>query len=301
MPDSNLPSANVFERGPSPKGSRMPRWTLRADVPTRPLPPVLDYSCKRATSPPPLEGDVDATPWPWSQPFRHIATGDEVAHLSRAAFLWDDECLYAAFDFVDPGRHAIATEPGSHVYVWDNDAEVLVSSSDGGYYEIGVNSIGTSYEVAWTWVEPLVDAGDKPAIDRLFKLANFLYYAPQGDHQVGRVGDLDFQLPGLRHTERWDERHGAAGWTSQMALPWASLGPVLGLPSPPVAGQELRIQAYRAQHEEATPEELAASVAAHGEGASPATAWTWSVQGNHNVHNLERWARVTLSDEEAGV
>ena len=301
MPDSNLLSASVFERGPSPKGSRMPRWTLRADVPTRPLPPVLEYSCKRVDTPLAIDGDVDDTPWPWSDPFRHIATGDQVQHLSRAAFLWDDDYLYAAFDFVDPGREAIATEPGSHVYVWDNDAEVLVSGTHGGYYEIGVNSIGTSYEVAWTWLEPLVDASDKSAIDRLFRLPNFLYYAPQGDHQVGRVGDLDFHLPGLRHTERWDERHGAPGWTSQMALPWSSLGPVLGLSElPPVAGQQLRIQAYRAQHEEATPEELAASVAAHGEGASPATAWTWSVQGNHNVHNLERWATVTLTDEEAG-
>ena len=299
MPDSNLPSANVFERGPSPTETRIPRWTLRADVPTRPLPPVLEYSCKRIGSPPAIDGNVDDTPWPWSEPFRHIATGDEVEHLSRAALLWDDEYLYAAFDFVDPGREAIATEPGSHVYVWDNDAEVLVSGP-GGYYEIGVNSIGTSYELAWTWVEPLVDAGDKAAIDRLLKLPNFLYYAPQGDHQVGRVGDLDFRLPGLRHTERWEERHGKPGWTSQMAFPWSSLAPVLGLDGPPAAGQELRLQAYRAQHEEATPEEIAAAEAAQGKGASPATAWTWSVQGNHNVHNLERWAVVTLSDEEAG-
>jgi hypothetical protein len=298
VPDSNLPSASVFERGPSPTETRIPRWTLRADVPTRPLPPVFEYSCKRIGTPPAIEGDVDATPWPWSDPFRHIATGDEVPHLSRAAFLWDDDYLYAAFDFVDPGREAIATEPGSHVYVWDNDAEVLVSGP-GGYYEIGVNSIGTSYEVAWTWVERLVDAGDKAAIDRLFRLPNFLYYAPQGDHQIGRVGDLDFRLPGLRHTERWEERHGKPGWTSQMAFPWSSLAPVLGLDGPPAAGQELRLQAYRAQHEKATAEEIAAAEAAHGKGASPATAWTWSVQGNHNVHNLERWAVVTLTDEEA--
>ena len=91
MPDSNLPSANVFERGPSPTETRIPRWTLRADVPTRPLPPVLEYSCKRISTPPTIDGDVDATPWPWSDPFRHIATGEKVEHLSRAALLWDDE------------------------------------------------------------------------------------------------------------------------------------------------------------------------------------------------------------------
>lgn len=275
------------------------RWVRRSDVPDRPLPPVLEYSCHKAATPPSFESDVAGSPWRWSDPFRNIATGEEVEHESRAAFLWDDRYLYAAFDFVDPTRPAIATEPGTHVYIYDTCAEVLLSGPDGGYYEIGVNSIGTRYEIDWQWVEPMVDSGDKEAIDGLFRIPNFLYFAPQGSQRIGRVGNLDFELDGLRLSAHRGDRHGAAGWTAQMALPWESLAPVLGLELPPAAGLELRIQAYRAHHYQASPEEIAELEATYGPGASPSVGWTWSVQGNENVHNLERWARVELSDELA--
>lgn len=276
----------------------MVRWVRRADVPERPLPPVLEYSCRRTPESLTIDGDVDRKPWPWSDPFGHIATGEPVEHLSRAAFLWDDEYLYAAFDLVDPSRAAIATEPGTHVYVYDTAAEVLLSATgSGGYYEIGINSIGTGYEIAWQWVETLFDAGDKEAIDRLFRIPNFLYFAPQGIHRLGRVGDLDAKLDGLKHAERWSDRQGAPGWTAEMAFPWRSLAPILGLDRAPAAGLELRVQAYRAHHYDADPEEVARLVATHGDGASPLVGWTWSVQGNENVHNLERWARVKLSNE----
>jgi hypothetical protein len=291
--------AGIVEAGPRPTGSPLVRWVRRAEVPEGPLPPVYEYSCLRVGDPPAIDGDVDRTPWPWSEPFLHIATGEPVEHQSRAAFLWDDQYLYAAFDFVDPGRDAIATIPGTHVYMYDTCAEVLLSGLHGGYYEIGINSIGTRYEIDWQWVEGLVDAGDKEAIDRLFRLPNFLYFAPQGSHRVGRVGNLDYQMAGLRHGERWTDRRGAPGWTAEMAFPWTSLEPVLGLDGAPTAGLELRIQAYRAHHYQADPDELATFVATHGEGASPATGWTWSSQGNNNVHNLERWARVRLSGAEA--
>lgn len=293
--------AGIVEVGPRPTGSPVVRWVRRADVPDEPLPLVLEYSCRKRAEPLIIDGDVDRKPWPWSAPFGHIATGDPVEHLSRAAFLWDDEYLYAAFDFVDPAREAISTEPGTHVYVYDTAAEVLLAAAGGagGYYEIGINSIGTGYEIAWQWIEPLFDAGDKEAIDRLFRIPNFLYFAPQGTHRLGRVGDLDARLTGLEHAARWSDRQGTPGWTAELAFPWSSLAPILGLDSAPAPGLELRIQAYRAHHHDADPAAVARLVETHGKGASPLVGWTWSVQGNNNVHNLERWALVTLSSDTA--
>ena len=43
MSDSNTAESSVLEIGPIPQGSRFPRWTLRAGVPDRPLPPVVEY------------------------------------------------------------------------------------------------------------------------------------------------------------------------------------------------------------------------------------------------------------------
>ena len=281
MTDPNAPDANVLEVGPRSEGARFPRWTRRADVPDRPLPAIREYRCLRTPQSIDINGDVDAKPWPWSAPLAHIGTGDVAPHRSRVALLWDDDHLYAAFDFVDPARDALATEPGTHVYNVDTAAELLTAGPT-GYHEIGLNSIGTSYEVDWRWVAPLIDNRDFEAIDRLFRLPNYLYYAPRRGRRAGRVGDLDHRLPGLTHAERWSERDGDPGWTLEMALPWSSLDDILGFDGAPRAGRELRVQAMRARP-----------------AASGTSAWTWSVQGNANVHNPERWTRVTLVDEEA--
>ncbi len=297
MTDLDSPDANILERGPAPNQGRIPRWTLRADVPNRPLPPAVTYAVPRVSSLT-IDGDIDTKPWAWSTPFLHMGTGDAVPHLTRCAFLWDDEYFYGAFDLVDPGRESLATVPGTHVYMFDTDAEILIAGP-GGYYEVGVNSIGTTYELSWHWIQPMLDAGDAEQLDQMFRLPNFLYYAPQAGERVGRVGNLDFRLDGLVHAEKWADRHGEPGWTAEFALPWSSLGPVLGIEGPPASGDELRLQAYRAHHMESTPEEVAATAAQVGEGGSPWEGWTWSTQGNGNVHNLDRWATLTFTDEAA--
>ncbi|MDH3248190.1 MAG: carbohydrate-binding family 9-like protein [Acidimicrobiia bacterium] len=282
--DPNATDASVLAIGPHPDGGRFPRWTLRADVPDRPLPQIPEYSCLRAPISLELDGNVDEKPWPWSAPFVHIGTGDAVSHLSRVALLWNEEHLYAAFDFIDPDREATATEPGTHVYEVDTAAELLTAGPT-GYHEIGVNSIGTSYEVDWRWVAPLVEHADYEEIDRLYRLPNYLYYAPRSGERAGRVGDLDFRLSGLVHAEAWSDRVGGIGWTVEMALPWSSLDEILGFGEPVRSGRALRVQAMRARP---TPE-----------GSGRTECWTWSVQGNANVHNPERWTSVTLVDEVA--
>jgi hypothetical protein len=231
-----------------------------------------------------IDGDVDSKPWPWSAPFVQIGTGEVAVHGSRVALLWDQDHLYAAFDFVDPDRDATATEPGTHVYEVDTAAELLTAGPT-GYHEIGLNSIGTSYEVDWRWVAPLVERGDYGEIDRLFRLPNYLYYAPSGGERAGRVGDLDFRLSGLVHAEAWSAREGGAGWTVEIKLPWSSLDQVLGYDQSVRAGRTLRVQAMRARPKH--------------DGSGQTECWTWSVQGNANVHNPERWANVTLIDDVA--
>jgi hypothetical protein len=262
-------------------------------VPDRALPARARYTCRRTGSIP-IDGDVDAKPWPWMD-LVHIRTGEPVPLRSRAALLWDDEHLYVAFDFVDPDREVIATDPGTHVYAYDTTAEFFVGGPD-GYHEFGVNSVGVGYELRWYLLDHLVARGDVPAVDRLFRIPNFLYFVPQ-TIEPGKVGDLDYRMPGLRHAARWQDRGGSPGWTLEMAMPWESVRAMTGL-GVPRTGVELDVQAMRVHHDPADRRAARAALAnGTGDGRSPADMWTLSVQGNANVHNVSRWARATLSDE----
>lgn len=296
---AKVPNPDKLDVGPRPEGSRFPRWILRADVPDVPLPPMVRYECKRVADLA-IDGDVDAKPWPWAEPLVDARTGDPAEHHSRVAMLWDDDNLYAAFDFVDPDRDAIATEAGTHTYDYDTTAELFVGGP-GGYHEIGLNSIGIGYELQWYLMEPLVEGADAAGIDRVLRIPDFLYFAPQTGERYGKVGDLGYRMPGLVHAERCHDRPGGPGWSVEMSLPWASLRPVLGIEDLPRPGAEIGVQAMRVHHD---PTERAAARAAmergDGDGSTAVHPWTWSVQGNGNVHNSSRWAVVTLSDEMAG-
>jgi hypothetical protein len=278
----------------------VPRWGTVADVPKRPLPPVPTYDCLRAPSPPRIDGLLDEDIWgraSWSPPFGGIGDGVRNGHETRVALVWDDTCLYAAYRITDPDVRASSTIHHDQVYMTDDDVEIFVEG-DGGYYELGVNAINTVYEYRWTWVQSLVERGDWTGLEELFKLPDFLYYTARAGESLGRVGDMDFDLPGLRHavhvtgTLNWPDDVDE-GWTVEFAIPWAGLASIgrTRQPFPPKVGDTIRIQGYRAQHDRNDPER-AARLAQAWPGATPFEGHTWSTMGNGNVHNPERWVPV---------
>jgi hypothetical protein len=289
--------------GLTPRFHLVGRWATVADVPDRPLPPIPTYDCCRAPSPPRIDGVLDDI-WdraPWSEPFGRIGGGVRDGHGTRVALLWDDAHLYAAYRVVDPDVRASSTMHHDQVYMTDDDVEIFVEG-DGGYYELGVNAINTVYEYRWTWVQSLVERADWAGVEELFKLPDFLYYTARHGERLGRVGDMDFDLPGLRHavqvsgTLNWphdvDE-----GWTAEFAIPWTGLATIgrTRQPFPPMPGDTIRIQAYRAQHDWNNPERTA-RLSQGWPGATPFEGHTWSAMGNGNVHNPERWVPVRFLD-----
>jgi hypothetical protein len=185
-----------------------------------------------------------------------------------------------------------------HVYICDDDVELFVEGP-GGYYEFGVNSINTIYELKWTWLEQLIASGNFVGLDRLLRLHDSLYYAPRGGEKYGRIGDLGWELPGILHAVQIDgtlnnPQSRDVGWTLEFALPWAGLAEI-GLPAPS-DGLQFRVQGYRALHHR---EELRFDAQLDSEypGATPFTGYTWSTMGNGNVHNPERWTSITLSND----
>jgi hypothetical protein len=290
--------------GPIPRFPGMPRWVGLPVVPDVELPPIPSYECRRTVTPPPVDGSL-AGPWEratWSAPFGRIDTGLVEGPATEVALLWDDDHLYAGFRVEDPDIRASASVHHEQVYVKDDDVEIFVEGV-GGYYELGVNPINTVYEFRWTWVEPLVQRRDHQRIDELFSVADFVYYRARPGERLGRVGEMDWDLPGLRHAVRIDGTLNLAddidtGWTVTVALPWRGLQGVSrdGQGFPPRAGDTLRIQAYRARHDRSGPGVLDPDGSTE---ITPFVGNTWSTMGNHDPHDPARWVPVRFVDEPA--
>lgn len=291
------------EAGARPRYPEIPRWVRVANVPDVPLPPVPALRASRTTGPIVVDGRLDEPDWAradWSAPFGRIASGIAASPETRVAFLWDDEALYAGYRVEHHDIRAMTTRHHEHVYVKDDDVELFVAG-EGTYYELGINPINTIYEIGWTWLEPLVEARDFDALERLMLVNDQFYYARRGGERLGRLADLGWELPGLRRAVRVDGAINApdvrdAGWTVEFALPWAGLAThIAELAGPRQAGDRVTIQAYRAHHPRRDPE-ADARMAAEFPGGSEWYGTTLSAMGNGNVHNPERWVSLELID-----
>jgi hypothetical protein len=263
------------------------------DLPQTPLeglPPVVTYDCLRTDTPITVDGRLDEPVWQhvqWSTPFVKMDTGAGVALDSRVALVWDDSCLYAAFRFEDREVWGTMTAYHAHVYRHDSDAEIFIDGN-GVYYELGVNAINTTYEVFWTWLEPVMERRDYAALDRFFSTEHFLYFLPRAGERLGRFGELAYELPGLKHAVQVDGSLNCPeirdrGWTVEFALPWEGLS-ALGRTVPPKDGDMWRIGASRCQHFHDV------------DGSDRAVDWSWNQHGAINMHIPERWSRIRFAD-----
>jgi len=303
-PDFAASSTGHLLGGPLTKAVSIRRWVTVADVPDTELPPLPEYTCVKTDQPPNIDGNLDDAAWQeveWSAPFGHIDDGALTGYDTRVALRWDDEYLYAAYRVTDPDIRAQTVEHHEHVYNLDDDVEIFVEY-DGGYYELGINPINTIYEMRWTWIDRLIDDEDWPALEALFMTPEYLYYTRRSTERLGRLGDRDYDLPGLKTAVRVDGSINHPGdvdngWTVEFALPWASFAALSRSPGqfPPTPGDTIRIQAYRAQHDWGAPtgeQRIKGGQA----GRTPYEGYTWSTMGNGNVHNPERWIQVTFAE-----
>ena len=124
----------------------------------------------------------------------------------------------------------------------------------------------------------------------MFRLPDVLYYVAREGEELGRWADMSYQLPGVRHAVAIDGSINNPsvpdrGWTVEMAFPWEGLKEISGgRPLPPRPGDTFRMTAYRCHHDRKN---------------RSAKGWTWSLQGNNNIHIPERWNEVTFRAEEA--
>jgi len=273
-----------------------------ADVPNIPLPDIPTYSCMRVEEPIIIDGRLDEDVWSrahWTESFGAIDSGAHDGLETRMALLWDDTYLYGAYRVQDFDVRGTMSRHHEHVYICDDDVELFVDGPD-GYYEFGLNPINTIYELKWTWLEQIISAGDSAELDKLLRLSDSLYYAPRGSEKYGRIGNMEWELPGIRHAVQVDGTLNNPDsvdvvWTVEFALPWEGLS-AIGLPNSPTEGLQFRVQGYRALHDRED-SETAAKLQMQYPGATPFRGYTWSTMGNGNVHNPERWASLVLNGE----
>ena len=285
-----------LEVGPPPRFTDLVKWCTVADVPDRELPAVPTYECRWTETPPLIDGRITEAVWDgavWSEPFGEIHNGQRSGYETRVALLWDKDFLYAGFRVADPDIRAQTVQANEHVYVHDDDAELFIDLGD-GYYEIGVNPVNCSYQIQWTWLDPIIESSNWARLEELFKLPDYLYYTRRATESLGRVGNRDFSLQDLRHAVALDgsinnPTSPDMGWTVELAIPWRNLADMSAQVSlPPEPGTSMRMQAYRAQHDWSKQREDFLG------GGTDFKGYTWSTMGNTNVHNPERWTVVNF-------
>jgi hypothetical protein len=257
------------------------------------LPAISTYRCLRL--PGSLHNQpIDASVWAaaeWSEPFREISGGQATVE-TQIAMLWDDTNLYVSFKAAGPHRPAIMDRDRDHVYIADDSVEFFIDGA-GHYYEIGRNSINNGYEVRWVWLEGLVERRDFENLESWITTPDFIYYRRREGEPIGRIGDMSYALPDLVTTVRPEQgaKNGDEGdWRAEMVLPWGSIEQAVSGIWPPNINDERRFTGMRIHH----------VMDAHEPG-QPKEQQTWSVMGNEDIHNPERWTSVSFADQSVEV
>ena len=178
-------------------------------------PSVPTYQARRVVDQITIDGRLDEMTWallPRVGPMRLITDlARPPAYPTEAAMAWDDEHLYVSFACTDPAPWARPHQRDDAL--WNEEVvEVFVDPDGDGtrYAEIEVNP-------------------DNVVVDLLIQ-------RPRASGASARK----WNAVGMRTAV---QRH-AAGWTVEVAIPWASLSEA-GVTSAPAPGQRWRVGLYR--------------------------------------------------------
>jgi len=258
------------------------------------------YEVFRTATPPAVDGKLEHPAWrlaPKSPPFGDMATGEPALLETRAALLWDDDCLYVGFWIEEPYPKAEFTERDSIIFR-ENDVEVFIDGGD-CYYEFEINALGTIYEIFFIWRDAYgrgsrFDMPEFDLIDRkAFSFAGDFDRTPEsfwwGTHPRGpRWAFLDWDLPGLRWAVHVDGKLNdpatrSKGWTVEIAFPWRGMGHLAaGRSLPPREGDVWRLFLGRFQNLFVGAKKVQA-------------AWCWSPHGVYDTHQPEKFTRVAFT------
>jgi hypothetical protein len=270
---------------------------------------VRVYVAHRAASTPVVDGKLDDAAWRearWTEPFVDIMGAARRAPplRTRAKIVWDDDCLYVGADLEEPDVWATLTQPDDTVW-HDDDFEVFLDPDGDGlaYYEMEINALGTVLDL----------------------------FLPRPYRSGGRA-DLAWNVRGLRSAVAVrgtlnDPSDRDAGWSVELAIPWAGLTPPRGRsrdvtsasdPRPREGGDALRPTAVQMSARPPRPgdswrvnfsrvewplEVVGGSYRKAAQARTtrhPESNWVWSPQGEVNMHVPSMWGWVRFETSTGG-
>ncbi|MFZ4693584.1 MAG: sugar-binding protein [Verrucomicrobiia bacterium] len=154
----------------------------------------MAYDCRRATTPPTIDGDLSDACWsgaPWA------LIGQSQA---RAKLLWDDVFLYFAAEITDATPRRVHKDRDTNV--WEDDCFEIYLSPDprsGACYELDFNSAGAIFDALRFprllpgWTAPSLEARTRPreggwTIEGRVRLDEFVGANHLPPHHDGRWG-----------------------------------------------------------------------------------------------------------------
>lgn len=188
------------------------------------LPDLPITLCRRASAEIRIDGVLDEPDWQAAEQIHLVSTesGAPPMQPTTLRLLWDDECLYVAFDCVD--SDAWATIDRRDGELWEEEVvEVFIDDDSDGrtYLEYEINPLNA-----------LVD----------------LYVLNRTGERDGIQFMLDWNSTGIRHAVRVagnprERGENDTGWVAEWAIPWADFTTAPHLP--PRNGDTWRANFYR--------------------------------------------------------
>lgn len=235
------------------------------------------YVCFRTEKPPKIDGRLDEPAWrqaAWTADFVDIEGGRRPRPRlrTRAKMLWDSQYFYLAAELEEPHVWGTLTKHDSVIFN-DNDFEFFIDPDGDNheYYEFEINALNTVWDL----------------------------FLPRPYKDGGRA-DNGWDVPGMItavHVNGTlnDPSDRDAGWTVEIAIPWAALCEFARRAAPPRDGDQWRVDFSRVEWQH--------QIAAGKYRKVPQTHeenWVWSPTGIVDMHRPERWGFVQFSTAPPG-
>ena len=240
------------------------------------------YVCYQTEQQLTIDGKMSEEAWgkaSWTEYFVDIE-GDLKPiprYKTQVKMLWDADYFYFLAEMEEPHVWAKLTERDAVIY-HDNDFEVFIDP-DGDtheYYELEINAFRTEWDLLL--VRPYRDGA--PAVNA---------WDIQG---LKTAIDINGTINNPRDKD--------SSWTVEIAIPWKVLSECAHKPSPPIDGDQWRVNFSRVQwHTDIINNKYIKTKDSSGNNL-PENNWVWSPQGLIAMHYPEMWGFVQFSSAKVG-
>lgn len=247
-------TAFMENAAPESSGSESPEPPALSPVPT--------YTCRRATAPLSIDGNLNEPSYERATEIRLLdnsGNGSPMQPTTTAKLLWNDECLYVGFVAEDSDIHA--TMRGRDEHLWTEEVVEIFVGQSHFYLEIEVNPLNALFDgridIRGQTGRPNFD------VDAIVKVNYDIKHSVAVEGTVENQGDKDKR------------------WTVEMAIPHSALEGIQ--PVPPKEGDTWRMNLYRIDR-------------SHEGDAVKVSAGAWSPTAGW-FHNPERFGKIVFSSQ----